>query len=302
MIKTDGISDVQLNAMLRKRGFIAYDISSPSLLEAESYQRTTAITKAYSRKQFFKICIISGKSLIEYADRSILIDGTTLFFGNPNVPYSWVTLTEQIGYCCLFTEDFFKAGDRIGGLLETSLFKIGGDPIFTVKDTSEQVITYFLKNMIQEQDSEYIYKKDLFRNYINLIIHEALKMQPAQSYFKPKDSSTRLASLFLDLLERQFPIDSTGQPLELRSPSEFAARLSVHVNYLNRTVKQLTGKTTSEHIAERIMQESKILLKHSKWNISEVGYALGFEYPSNFNTFFKKNSGISPSSFREEKI
>jgi hypothetical protein len=79
-------------------------------------------------------------------------------------------------------------------------------------------------------------------------------LQPAKAYFTLKDGTTRLASLFLDLLERQFPIDSPDEPLELKSASEYADRLSVHVNYLNRTVKESTWKTTSEHISDRIVQ------------------------------------------------
>jgi AraC-like DNA-binding protein len=45
---------------------------------------------------------------------------------------------------------------------------------------------------------------------------------------------------------------------------------------LNRAVKESTDKTTSQIIGERILQEPKILLKHSPWNVSEIADALGF--------------------------
>lgn len=301
MRRTKTTSEAELNAQLIERGCIAYDISSPHMLEKETREWTEIVTKSYNRKHFYKICIITGKSLIEYADRSIYIDDTTLFFGNPHVPYSWQTLTDQVGYCCLFTEEFLKVGERNEGILQSPLFKIGGTPIFRIDDTQKNVITYFLKNMITEQYSNYFHKNDLFRNYIHLVIHEALKMQPSTDYFKPKNGTTRIASLFLDLLERQFPIDSVTKPLMLKNPSDFAESLSVHVNYLNRTVKEITGKTTSQHIAERIAQEGKVLLQHTDWTIAEVGYALGFEYPSHFNSFFKKVTGANPTLIRERK-
>ena len=95
--------------------------------------------------------------------------------------------------------------------------------------------------------------------------------------------------LFLELLERQFPIDENHQRIRLRSASDFARQLNIHVNHLNRSIKEITDKTTSQIIAECILQESKILLKHIAWNVSEIAYALGFNELSHFNNFFKKH-------------
>ncbi len=102
----------------------------------------------------------------------------------------------------------------------------------------------------------------------------------------------------MELLERQFPIDDNHQKINLRSASEFAGQLNVHVNHLNRAVKETTQKTTSRIIAERILQESKILLKHSNWGVAELAYALGFTEVTHFNNFFKKHVQLSPLKFR----
>jgi AraC-like DNA-binding protein len=100
------------------------------------------------------------------------------------------------------------------------------------------------------------------------------------------------------LLERQFPIDSPTHHFKLKTANDFATRLSVHVNHLNRAVKEVTGKTTTAHISERIITEAKALLRHTDWNISEIGYCLGFEEPTHFNNFFKKQTSLSPTAFR----
>jgi AraC-like DNA-binding protein len=100
------------------------------------------------------------------------------------------------------------------------------------------------------------------------------------------------------LLERQFPIDDTHQQVDLRSASDYARQLNVHVNHLNRAVKEASGKTTSQLIAERILREAKILLKHSAWNVSEIAFALGFTEATHFNNFFKKHTTLSPLKFR----
>jgi AraC family transcriptional regulator, transcriptional activator of pobA len=102
-------------------------------------------------------------------------------------------------------------------------------------------------------------------------------------------------------LERQFPIDDSHPSVQLRTASDFANQLNVHVNHLNRSVKETTQKTTTHLIAERILQEAKILLRHSSWNVSEIGYALGFTEVTHFNNFFKKHVQTSPLKFRNAR-
>jgi len=64
-------------------------------------------------------------------------------------------------------------------------------------------------------------------------------------------------------------------------------------------LKAVTGKTTSDLISARILQEAGTLLKHTGWNVAEIGYSLGFEEPSHFISFFKKHAFQTPSSYRK---
>ncbi|PBJ16099.1 AraC family transcriptional regulator [Flavobacterium sp. ACN6] len=253
----------------------------------------------YSRRDFYKICINTSKSVIQYADRGIETDGTILFFGNPIIPYSWETVSESYeGYACVFTEEFLRAKDRSETLHESPLFKIGGTPIFSLNAEQKVFIDSLFQKLIKEYETDYVFKDDLMRSYVNLIIHESMKMQPSENFFKHKNASSRITSLFLELLERQFPIETKNEPLALKTPQDYAQSLAVHVNHLNRSVKEVTGKPTTAHITERIIGEAKALLQHTDWSISDIGYSLGFEYPSYFNNYFKRLTGTVPKSLR----
>lgn len=127
-------------------------------------------------------------------------------------------------------------------------------------------------------------------------------MEPSENYEQNKNASSRLTSVFLELLERQFPIETIANPLQLRTAQHYAQHLNVHINYLNRAVKEVTGKSTTTHITERIATEAKALLQHTEWSISEIAYALGFEYPTYFNNFFKKQTGTNPTAFRLTEV
>jgi AraC-like DNA-binding protein len=132
-------------------------------------------------------------------------------------------------------------------------------------------------------------------------MHEALKLQPLNNYVEHQNASTRIASLFLELLDRQFPVD-LQRPLTLRTPKQYAEQLSIHVNHLNRSVREVTGKTTTDHLNERIITEAKTLIGNTDWNVAEISYSLGYEYPTYFNNFFKKQTGATPKSFRAEAV
>ena len=150
--------------------------------------------------------------------------------------------------------------------------------------------------------SSYAHKFDLLRSYVQIIIHEALKDQAPAPSPGVGSSSARLSDSFLQLLESQFPIASPRHPIRLRNANEFAGQLAVHTNHLNRALKESTGKTTTELISERLIREAKALLLHSNWNITEIGYGLGFDHASNFNIFFKKGSGQTPNQFRKQVV
>ena len=291
MNKQPAAQTSDFNAEVKLKGFKAYEITNSSG------------GHSYNRKDFYKISLNTGSYIFHYADRSFETDETILFFGNPRIPYSCEVISAtNTGYACLFTEDFLKLGERSESLLQSPLFKMGGTPVLKINKEQKDNLAAIFQKMVVEQDSQYAFKGELIRNYLQLIIHEAMKLQPPESYPKDNNAAVRITAVFLDLLERQFPIESAEHPLELKTAQDFARSLAVHVNYLNSAVKDVTGKTTTTLIGERIISEAKALLQHTDWNIAEIAYALGFEYPTYFNNFFKKKTGSIPKSVRAARL
>lgn len=252
----------------------------------------------YSRKDYFKISLIVGRNKYHYADKTIEIEKNALLFANPQVPYNWEPLdSKQSGFFCIFTEAFFREFTTIK-LQDYPVFKPGGQPIFFLSDEQVETVTGFFQKMFTEIKSDYVYKYDSIRTLVFELIHSAQKMQPAATLYSNSNAATRISSLFMELLERQFPIESPHHQINFRSANEFANQLAVHVNHLNRSLKETTSKTTSELIAERLVQEAVTLLKHTNWNVSEIAHSLGFEEPTHFNNFFKKRTRQTPTNYR----
>jgi AraC-like DNA-binding protein len=241
------------------------DIGHFNLFRLDDYVGPKACKMPYSRKDFYKITLVSGNSNYHFADKTVELRGHALFFANPLVPYTWEPLDDdQTGVFCIFTEAFLQ---RQVGVQPQDLpmFRPGGQPVYMLTDEQLAALRPLFEKMLAELNSDYTYKYDLLRTYV---------------------------------MELLFPIESPGQRVRLRSAESFAGQLAVHVNHLNRALKEVTGKTTTQLIASRLTQEAHALLKHTPWNVAEISYCLGFEEPAHFSNFFRKQTGVAPTAMR----
>ena len=253
----------------------------------------------YNRRSYYKISLIVGRNKAEYADKVVDIEQKALLFGSPKIPYHYLPQDDnQSGSFCVFTDEFLVHSKSGAILDDLPIFRPGGYPIFQLTDSEANELAYIFAKMHKELSSDYVYKYDLLRNYVMELIHFGQKLQPATSLYPTHTASARISSLFVELLERQFPIESPQQRIRLRTATEYARQLAVHVNHLNKVLKENTGKTTTDLISSRLVQEAKILLKQTDWNVSEISYSLGFEEVAHFSNFFRKQTSFSPMSFR----
>jgi AraC family transcriptional regulator, transcriptional activator of pobA len=251
----------------------------------------------YRRRDFYKVMLVLGQSQVYYADRIYKVKKQALSFSNPMVPYKWDHQSDLKGIYCIFNLHFFL---DFPSIQKYEVFQPQGTHVFELTDQEVDSIKQIFELIDSEFKSDYKYKYDLIRNLVLELVHFGMKLLPADvQTARHGNAALRIASIFLELLERQFPIDETHQLIQLRTPSDFAENLNIHVNHLNRAVKEMTGKTTSQLISDRLIQEAGILLRQSKWNVSEIAFALGFTEVTHFNNFFKKSLDMSPTQYRK---
>ena len=256
----------------------------------------------FNRRDYFKICLSSGtdsgKGTLVYNDQEIQLYKPCLIFTNPSVPASIeITCTTVSRYGCIFNKQFIESQISPDVLYASPLFNPSLYPVITLTDEECNRLNGYFNEMQLLQESDYPYKWDMIRNILQLLIHEGIRLQQKQ-LSQPVVLRDRLANAFFSLLNQQFPVDSPENSLKLLTPAHFADQLHVHVNHLNSVVKKHSGKSTRNIIHERIVAEAKTLLRNTNWNIAEIAYALGFEYPSHFNKYFKQFASVTPMEFR----
>jgi AraC family transcriptional activator of pobA len=280
---------------------ITKEIGHFNIFEAEKLfdKKTGTRIMPYSRREYYKISWIRGNSTAEYADKVIDIKDGGLLFATPKIPYKWIPAdSDQTGMFCIFTGDFLTPHKAGVSLDDLPIFQPGQVPVFQLDAEEAKEIEYIFRKMQRELSADYKFKYDLLLNLVLELIHYGQKLQPMQAISTAQNASERISSLFIELLERQFPLESMHQRLNLRTAKDYADRLAVHVNHLNKVLKEVTGHTTTQIISNRVIQEAKILLKQTNWNIAEISYTLGFDDLSHFSNFFKKQTSFTPATFR----
>lgn len=254
----------------------------------------------YNRRTYYKISLIKGKNRVEYANKVVDIANYAVLFATPKIPYRYLPLDpEQSGHFCVFTNDFLAKSKTGINIDKLPLFSPQSGFVYQISQKQFDDLSLIFSKMHEEMQSDYEFKYDLLRNYAMELILKGQKLEPISSQNRNNtNASARIFTLFIELLERQFPIESTNQVLKLKTAKDFAETLGIHVNHLNKVLKEITGKTTTEIISSRINQEAKILLKETPWNISEIAYSLGFDEVAHFSNFFKRKTKLSPLSFR----
>lgn len=254
----------------------------------------------YCRRDFYKMVLLTGDATYHVGDRHerVAPGQYALVFTNRQVPYSWeVHRGVCHGYGCVFTEDFLPL-HTYRRPADWTVFDPAGPSFFRLTPAQAGAFAELFAKMIAAQTSAYPQKHELLFLYLLEGIHGALQLAPAAQP-SPATAATRLTEAFRGLLAQQFPLVTPQQRLTLRTPQAFADQLAVHVNYLTRTLKAVTGQTTSQLLAERIVQEARALLRHSDWSISQISYCLGFEEPTHFAQFFRRHTQYTPSQLRQ---
>lgn len=297
MANVETIADFYKKNIGSSPGNVSQDMGHFNVFQSEYSADNPPNPSAYRRRDFYKITLSFGPSELQFADKIVQVKKQALIFLNPQIPYTADLSQVSNSYCLVFNQSFFH---QHGHPAEYPVYQPGGIHAFELTDEQANSARSTFRRMLDEIDSDYLYKYDVLRTLVLELIHFALKTQLfAADRLEPRlNASERIAALFTELLERHYAIDDSTQRVALRSPADFAHHMNIHVNHLNRALKEVTAKTTSQLIAARCLTEAKTLLKQSTWNVGEIAYALGFLETAHFNAFFKKHTGATPLGFR----
>lgn len=130
-----------------------------------------------------------------------------------------------------------------------------------------------------------------------LIVRRLIELQHYQMTFDelpaPATSKDDLSGRFRDLLEREYT--------HHHDVAFYADRLCVTPKYLSECIKKASNQTAGQWIDTLLMRDAERLLQTTSQSVLEIATTLGFDDPSAFGKYFKRQKGISPRAFREKR-
>jgi AraC-like DNA-binding protein len=243
--------------------------------------------------------IIKGN--LNYGRTNYDFTNGALIFIAPRQVLQWdnSVVFHQQGFSINFHEDFIKGTELNQQIKKYGFFSYYVNEALHLSPKEEKLIESIVANIeLEYQNNQDEFSKDIIISQLSTLLKYANRFYERQ-FLNRKELSNDLLTKFNNELNSYF---ESGQLEEkgITNIEFLADKMSVSQRYLSDTLKNETGKTTTEHLQLYLIEEAKnILLKPNK-SISEVAYELGFEYPQYFSRLFKKKEGISPSEYREK--
>ncbi len=203
------------------------------------------------------------------------IDGWTLAFHPDLIRKS--SLADKMSRYTFFSYDISEA------------LHLSDDERNTVEDLLDKIIKEYSQNLDQHSQNLIISNIELFLDY-------CVRFYDRQFYTRTNLNSD-IVSRFEKLLISYFQGTKENE-IGLLSVNYCSDKLNLSSNYLSDMLKRETGKTAQEHIHLHIIEKAKNNLLNTTDSVSEIGYALGFEYPQHFSNLFKSKTGYSPREYR----
>lgn len=222
----------------------------------------------------------------------------TLFFLSPGQVHFFDHAVEHKGILIKFCTDFLKEERTDEDIyIKYNLFNaFDSQPYCTISEDTAQHLLAILHKLEEEQQNEnLIGHVDMLRSFTKIflvLVHRHCE-KSSDYALSEKKSSHRLFVMFRKTLEQHYTRQHTVK--------EYADSLNVSAKTLSNCVIESSGKTPLAFINDRITLEAKRLLRFSNMMIKEIADYLGFEDPSYFVKFFKRQTGHLPSSFRDQE-
>lgn len=257
------------------------------------------------RLDFYMVFIVTaGEGVHTLGIRKHIIKENMLCFVGPRMINSWQSSTEDHrGFFCAFADDFFNTGrENKQFLAELPFFQPDGNAVLHLTDEQTSYYLSLFTAMQHEHQNRNEYSDDILRSHLHILLTKALahyhteELQPHVTH-----PGMRLTKAFTALYMRDFKgLNGKGSPVRLKRVADYADELGVTQNYLNDTVKAVTGRSAGQLIKDQLIRQATMCLTHSSKSIGEIAYLLGYDDPSYFARYYKSQTGRSPSEYRDK--
>jgi AraC family transcriptional activator of pobA len=238
---------------------------------------------------FFFLAVEKGKGehIIDFIKYPI--ENHSIYFLRPGQVHQLSLKRGSTGYLIEFDAGFYSPTEKSAHVLR----KVSSRNHCKLEAKRSRKLSAVLDSIFQE----FTQQQDRFTEIIHANLHilfiELVRQSQDSDAVNDERNSYAQERLddFLELLQTHIAVT--------RQVAEYAKMLHLTPYQLNAITKATVGKTGSELINEHIILESRRHLLATTNQINAIALQLGYEDVSYFIRFFKKHTGHSPESYRQ---
>jgi AraC family transcriptional activator of pobA len=239
---------------------------------------------------YFVLAIEKGSGIHEIDFVQYTVQVNTVFILRPGQVHRLELAADTTGFLLEFDLSFYQPKNTIAG---HRWKKASGKNYCEVEAARFKKLHLFLSNIFEEYSLKQEGYIEAIKATLDLFFLEYIRQSHNQNSIT-KSESGYIQERFEELVRLL-----EANIVSMKNVADYADLLSLSPYQLNSIVKTSVGKTVSDLINDQIILEAKRLLIATPAQVKEVADQLGYEDPSYFIRFFKKQTGQSPDTFRK---
>lgn len=239
---------------------------------------------------------------LKYGRREYDYQENTLVFVSPGqvLGYPADGSTYQAkGWCLYFSPELLR-GTQLGRhIRDYTFFSYDVSEALHLSLQERDTIIDCLKKIDDEiNNGADKHSNTIIASAIELLLNYCTRFYDRQ-FITRKRANKDLLARFEELLDDYF---SSDKPERIGTPTVAwcADQLHLSANYFGDLIKKETGKSAQEYVQQKIMDTAKDMLANAEKSVSEIAYALGYQYPQYFSRAFKRIEGCTPNEYRAQ--
>lgn len=274
---------------------LSIDPNFPFLMTQFDIMDDTAQSEYPHRHDSFEILFVedgSGQHIIDYEPCDI--KPPVFYFLAKGQIHFWKLTKPLKGKAILFPREFLippatgfnQEGDLaiFNSLSKEQSLHITPEGFLKIRDILDKIKEEFSRNSDRNLS--------VLRAYVHILMVQLFRIYANDQSNNLMNTSNAMVRQFRQLVAENY--------LAHRSVQEYADLIGISTTHLRDTVKNTTGYSPGQLIRQEIIFEAKRRLANTELTTAEIGYGLNFEDTSYFSRFFKRETGVSPSKYREE--
>lgn len=259
----------------------------------EHLKNHSFIEEPHRHDSYLMVFFTNGSGIHEIDFDRFEIKKGSLFVLQPGQMHHWSLSDDIEGFVIIFSQELYNLYFGQKKINDYNFYhSIHNRPEMVFEATETTKILPYFNLLIEENSQDNSFQLDKMLNLLDCI-HIEIARKYSETYSHQTHSYNIKINTFEKLLEQHFK--------ENKSPSFYADKLNITLKHLNRICNEILQKTATEVIMDRVILEIKRMLTDKQLAVNEVASAVGYDDYSYFSRVFKKQTGFSPTGFRDLK-